>query len=102
MNFGACLTTSPASIGGVVFNDLNGNGVQDTGEPGLGGVVVYLDLNNSGVFASSDPSTDDEHVGPVQLRGPRRRQLCRARAQPGGDGGDRPVAVTGHVHDRFR
>ncbi len=30
------------SVSGVVFNDLNGNGGQDAGEPGLGGVLVTL------------------------------------------------------------
>ncbi|OAN45081.1 hypothetical protein A6A03_02690 [Chloroflexus islandicus] len=32
----------PASIGNYVWEDLNGNGVQDTGEPGIGGVTVTL------------------------------------------------------------
>ena len=32
----------PASIGDFVFSDLNGDGIQDGGEPGLGGVVVNL------------------------------------------------------------
>ena len=32
----------PASIGDFVWEDLNGNGTQDTGEPGLGGVQVTL------------------------------------------------------------
>lgn len=42
--------TSPAgtaSIGDKVWNDLNGNGVQDAGEPGMQGVAVTL-YNNSG------------------------------------------------------
>lgn len=38
-NFGELL---PASIGDFVWNDLNGNGRQDVGEPGLGGVAVSL------------------------------------------------------------
>jgi hypothetical protein len=29
-----------AAVTGVVFNDLNGNGLRDAGEPGLGGVLV--------------------------------------------------------------
>ena len=32
----------PAAIGHRIWNDLNGNGVQDDGEPGLGGVTVTL------------------------------------------------------------
>jgi hypothetical protein len=36
-----CLDTS-GSIGGVVFNDTNGNGSQDAGEPGISGRSVLL------------------------------------------------------------
>lgn len=32
----------PASIGNFVWNDLNGNGLQDAGEPGIAGVTVAL------------------------------------------------------------
>lgn len=32
----------PASIGDFVWEDTNGNGIQDAGEPGLGGVTVVL------------------------------------------------------------
>lgn len=44
------------SIGDTVFNDLNGNGVQDSGEPGIAGVVVSLYRNNAplGTFDGSD------------------------------------------------
>jgi len=31
-----------ASISGTKFNDLNGNGIRDAGEPGLGGVTIQL------------------------------------------------------------
>lgn len=32
----------PSSISGTKFNDVNGNGVRDTGEPGLSGVTIQL------------------------------------------------------------
>ncbi len=35
-------TTGRGQIGDFVWNDLNGNGIQDIGEPGLSGVVVTL------------------------------------------------------------
>ncbi|MCX5671203.1 MAG: S8 family serine peptidase, partial [Planctomycetota bacterium] len=35
---------------GACWNDLDGDGTRDSGEPGLGGRVVYLDLNNNGIF----------------------------------------------------
>jgi uncharacterized protein (DUF2141 family) len=41
---------APAAIVGSVFLDINGNGTQDTGEPGMPGVTVYLDLNGNGKF----------------------------------------------------
>ncbi|MBL9135953.1 MAG: carboxypeptidase regulatory-like domain-containing protein, partial [Verrucomicrobiales bacterium] len=43
-NFG---DQAAGTIGGIVFDDLNGNGIQETGEPGLGGVDVKL-LGTSG------------------------------------------------------
>ncbi len=42
-----------ASLGDFVWSDLNGNGVQDPGEPGIAGVMVRLDPNTP-----SDPSDD--------------------------------------------
>ena len=35
-------TPTPKNIGNFVWHDLNGNGIQDTGEPGVGGVTVQL------------------------------------------------------------
>ncbi|MEZ5585104.1 MAG: SdrD B-like domain-containing protein, partial [Candidatus Competibacteraceae bacterium] len=45
------------SIGDTVFNDLNGNGAQEPGEPGLSGVVVrlYNDADGDGII---DGGTD--------------------------------------------
>jgi len=42
-------TALGASIGDFVWTDLDGDGVQDTGEPGIAGVIVYIDANNNGV-----------------------------------------------------
>ncbi|MCS6845325.1 MAG: carboxypeptidase regulatory-like domain-containing protein, partial [Caldilineales bacterium] len=38
-----------ASIGDRIWRDDDSDGVQDTGEVGVGGVVVYIDANNNGV-----------------------------------------------------
>lgn len=35
-------TPIPINLGNFVWHDLNGNGIQDSGEPGVGGVVVQL------------------------------------------------------------
>jgi serine-aspartate repeat-containing protein C/D/E len=47
----------PMTISGTKFNDLNGNGVWDEGEPPIAGVTIYLDLNNNGELDSCEPST---------------------------------------------
>ncbi len=41
-----------ATIGDFVWNDLNGNGVQDAGEPGISGVTVNL-LNSAGTVVAT-------------------------------------------------
>ncbi|MCA9085082.1 MAG: matrixin family metalloprotease, partial [Planctomycetaceae bacterium] len=38
------------TISGTKFEDVNGNGLRDSGEPALGGVRIYLDLNHNGAF----------------------------------------------------
>lgn len=46
-----------ASIAGKRFNDLNGNGVRDSGEAGFTGLVVYLDRNNNGKLDAGERTT---------------------------------------------
>ena len=43
-------------IGDTVYNDLNGHGTQDAGEPGFAGVTVtlYRDVNGNGVINAGD------------------------------------------------
>ncbi len=45
---------APAAIVGSVFNDLDGDGIRQNTEPGMGGVPVFIDFNNNGKF---DPPT---------------------------------------------
>ncbi|HEC83671.1 MAG: hypothetical protein DRR08_18575 [Candidatus Parabeggiatoa sp. nov. 2] len=42
-------------IGGIKWNDLNGNGVLDKDEPGMAGVTIYLDLNENGALDEGEP-----------------------------------------------
>ena len=46
-----------ASIGNLIFNDLNGDGVQDVGDVGIDGVSVDLiaDVNGNGVQDVGEP-----------------------------------------------
>ncbi len=50
------------SISGVKFNDLDGDGVRDNGEPGISGWRVFLDKNANGALDSGEESalTDSE------------------------------------------
>jgi hypothetical protein len=52
-----------STITGTVFSDRNGNGVQDSGEPGLAGVTVFLDTNNNGVLDAGETSTTTNSSG---------------------------------------
>ena len=63
VNFGETL----GSIAGSVYNDLNGNGVRDAGEPGIPMVSVTLagtDVNGNQVAASATTNADGEYVFP--------------------------------------
>lgn len=49
-----CIVGVTGSISGLKFNDLNGNGIRDAGEPGLQGVTVFLDANGNGVLDAGE------------------------------------------------
>ena len=51
------------SISGFKFNDLNGNGIRDAGEPGIQGIKIYLDLNKDGVPSAGDVSQATDSNG---------------------------------------
>jgi uncharacterized protein (DUF2141 family) len=65
-------------VSGLVFNDANGNGVQDSNELGLPGWTVYADLNNNSQYDLVEPAVATcsdggyalENVpdGPVSIR----------------------------------
>src|SRR5208283_1147834 len=57
----------PISITGTVYDDYNGNGQLDTGEPGLAGWTVYLDTSGSGKLAAGDPSVVTNASGQYTL-----------------------------------
>ncbi len=51
------LIPTTGSISGVIFNDLDGNGLQAATEPGLNGWQVYLDRNFNNAFDAGEPQT---------------------------------------------
>jgi hypothetical protein len=65
-NFGD-KAAAASTITGTVFNDANGDGIQDNGETGLAGVQVYDDLNDLGYFVSGDPTTFTDAAGGYAL-----------------------------------
>jgi hypothetical protein len=57
LNIHTAKVTVGSSISGTVFNDLNGDGIRQPGEPGIGGWTVFLDLNNDGTLDPGDPTS---------------------------------------------
>lgn len=57
------------SVSGRVFNDINGNGLQDAGESGLGGWTVFADLNLNNVRDTGEPFGTTASNGSYSLVG---------------------------------
>src|SRR5207237_1419253 len=53
----AIVVTLGGTISGVIFNDLNADGIKSATDTGIGGQVVYLDANNNGKFDFGETST---------------------------------------------
>ena len=45
------------SISGTKYEDLNGSGVLQPGDPGLPGITIFLDLSHNGILEPADPRT---------------------------------------------
>ena len=54
---------------GSVFNDLNVNGINDPGEPGLAGWTVFADTNRDGQFNTGEPNTVTDVKGKFAITG---------------------------------
>lgn len=57
------------SIGGIVFNDADRDGILDPEEVELEGRQVYLDLNGSGAFDLGEPSRRTDDTGSFEFLG---------------------------------
>jgi subtilisin-like proprotein convertase family protein len=57
----------PGSLGGLVWNDLNGDGIKDSGEPGLPDWTVYVDGNDNGQFDSAAVRTVESTAVPRSI-----------------------------------
>jgi hypothetical protein len=56
-------------IKGTVWNDLDGDGVRDPGEPGLAGWTVFVDLKGTGTFDPGDPFAVTGADGTYSIKG---------------------------------
>ncbi len=62
-------TATAGSIGDFVWADLNGNGAQDTGEPGIAGVKVFVDSNTNGSWDTGEPYAVTDGSGLYRIYG---------------------------------
>ena len=72
------------TVSGVKFNDLDGDGVRDPGEPGLAGWTVYADLNNNRALDAGEPSAMTGADGAYALTLPSGSYNLREVPRPGG------------------
>lgn len=56
------------SISGVVFNDLNGDGIQDAGESGLRNRFVFVDYNRNGILNPGESYARTRDDGSYTIR----------------------------------
>ena len=89
INFGLRQT----QITGTVWNDTNGNGMQDAGESGLAGQTVYLDLNHDGQLDAGDPSTTTAADGSYAFTGVMPGNYTVSEVLPSGWGQTTPNAT---------
>jgi hypothetical protein len=100
------------SASGTKFHDLNGNGAEDVGEPGLAGFRMWADYDNDGVRDAGEPFADTDASGDytiTKIQDPSgtysiREQLTAGSGTGGwtcsypattGSGGDFPCAYAG-------
>lgn len=57
------------TLSGTVFNDVNGDGVQQSSEPGLAGWEVYLDTNNNGLLDYGELAAVTDASGSYTISG---------------------------------
>src|SRR5262249_49807476 len=61
------ITVPHVTIKGKKFEDLNSNGVQNIGEPGLEGWTIFADLDNSGTLGAAEPFAVTDALGKYNL-----------------------------------
>jgi serine-aspartate repeat-containing protein C/D/E len=93
ISFGNSLVVG--NISGVKFNDLNANGILDSGEPPIANTQIYIDLNNNSRLDTSEPSTVSDGQGNYSFRNvPVGTYVLREIAPPGFIQTTPPAVVT--------
>lgn len=62
----------PGSVSGIVWNDLNENGILDTtpaAEPGVAGRILFVDLNSNRVLDAAEPNASSGAGGAYTISG---------------------------------
>lgn len=63
------VTGPTGSVGDRVWYDINGNGVQESNEPGIAGVIVYIDQNGNGKRDAFEAFAKTDANGNYLIRG---------------------------------
>ena len=85
------------SASGVVFDDANGNGVQDGGELGTENVTIFADLNNNGELDDGDLSTVTDADGAYTIEGLPLGDVVIRQIQPVSTVQSRPLPGEGYT-----
>ena len=67
-NYNVAVST-PGSVSGVVWNDLNANGVREAGDLGLAGWTVFVDTNSDRLLSAGEPQATSAADGSYTLTG---------------------------------
>jgi hypothetical protein len=73
----------PGTISGVVYDDTDGDGIRDVGEPARAGVTVFLDVNDNGALDGGELSAVTDANGAYSITAPPNTYDVRVIA-PGG------------------
>jgi hypothetical protein len=74
-------------VQGTKFNDLNGNGKRDSGEPGLAGWRIWADYDDDGVRDTGEPYDDTDSSGKYSFVVTRTASYKLREQRPGGGTG---------------